>query len=76
MTTARPLAAAASHTVLQSVAAPALGVHTLAHLATMTVAALVVYRSVGLMIPRSGWINMDWNWACALLLTGVIVLVK
>jgi hypothetical protein len=67
---------AAAQTTLPSIAALALGVHTLAYLATMTLAALVVYRKLGLMILRSAWINMDWIWACALLLTGVIVLLK
>jgi hypothetical protein len=66
----------AAQAALPSAAALALAVHTLAYFATMTAAALIVYRKAGLMILRSAWINMDWIWACALVLTGVIVLVK
>jgi hypothetical protein len=59
-----------------SLAAIALTIHTAAYLATMTAAALIVYRKVGLMILRSAWINLDWIWACALIVTGLVVLAR
>ena len=52
----------------------ALAIHTLAYLATTILAAQVVYRKVGLMILRRAWINLDWIWAGALVVTGVVVL--
>jgi hypothetical protein len=51
----------------------AVGVHTLAYLVTMTLAAYVVYRKLGLMILRSAWFNLDWLWAATLVVTGVVV---
>jgi hypothetical protein len=51
----------------------ALAIHALAYLATTVLAAQVVYRKVGLMILRRAWINMDWIWAGALVITGVVV---
>jgi len=53
----------------------ALAIHTGAYLATMAAAAQVVYRRFGLMILRTAWFNMDWLWAGALLVTGVVVLI-
>lgn len=67
--------AAMSGTV-PSLAAVALAIHTAAYLATMTAAALIVYRKLGLMILRSAWINLDWIWACALIVTGLVVLAR
>jgi hypothetical protein len=40
----------------------------------MTLVAWVVYRKVGLRLLRSAWLNMDWVWAAALVVTGVVVL--
>ncbi len=54
----------------------ALGVHTCAYLATMALVAQVVYRRLGLMLLRSAWINLDWMWAGALVVTGLVVLVN
>lgn len=53
----------------------ALGIHTFAYLATTALAAQLVYRKLGLRLLRSAWINMDWIWAGALVITGVVVLV-
>ena len=53
----------------------ALGIHTFAYLATTAVAAQLVYRKLGLRLLRTAWINMDWIWAGALVVTGLIVLV-
>jgi hypothetical protein len=61
-------------TNMASVAVMAVAIHTLAYLAVMTAAAWVVYRRLGLRLLRTAWINMDWIWASALVVTGVIVL--
>jgi hypothetical protein len=53
----------------------ALGVHTLAYLLVTAVVAWIVYARVGLAILRTAWFNLDWLWACVLVLTGVILLV-
>ncbi len=54
----------------------AVTIHTLAYLVTMTLAAWVVYRKLGLGLLRKAWLNMDWVWAGALVLTGLVVLLK
>ena len=56
--------------------AMAVAVHTLSYLVTMTVAAWVVYRKLGLSLLRKAWLNVDWMWAGALVLTGLVVLMK
>jgi hypothetical protein len=55
---------------------PALAVHTVAYFAVMTVAAWAVYRKLGLSLLGKAWINVDWVWAGALVLTGLVVLLK
>ena len=57
-----------------AVSVMALGVHTAAYLLVMTGAAWVVYRKLGLALLRTAWFNVDWLWAGALVVTGVIVL--
>jgi hypothetical protein len=52
----------------------AVTVHTVVYLSVMTVAALIVYRKVGLAFLRSAWLNLDWAWAGALVVTGLVVL--
>lgn len=49
-------------------------VHTASYLGVMTLAALVVYRKMGLAFLRTAWLNLDWVWAGALVVTGVVVL--
>jgi hypothetical protein len=71
----------ASHAMSVSAGAPwvgmlAVGVHTLAYLFVMTLAAWVVYRRLGLAFLRTAWFNLDWVWAGALVVTGVAVLVR
>jgi hypothetical protein len=71
----------ASHTMSVSTGASwagatAVGVHTLAYLFVMTVAAWVVYRKLGLAFLRSAWFNLDWVWAGALVVTGLAVLFR
>jgi hypothetical protein len=48
----------------------------LAYFAVMTLAAWVVYRWLGLSLLRKAWFNLDWMWAGALMVTGVVELVK
>ena len=54
----------------------ALGVHTLAYFTAMGLAAWIVYRRLGLGVLRRAWINLDWMWAGALVVTGAVVLWK
>ena len=56
--------------------ATAVAIHTLAYLTVMALAAWVVYRKLGLSLLRKAWFNMDWLWAVALVVTGVVVLLK
>jgi hypothetical protein len=56
--------------------AMAVAIHTWAYLTVMTLAALVVYRKLGLSLLRRAWFNMDWLWAGALVVTGIVVLLK
>ena len=59
-----------------NVAAVAVGLHTLAYLTVMVLAAWVVYRRLGLGLLRKAWFNVDWLWAGALVVAGVVVLLK
>jgi hypothetical protein len=52
----------------------AVGLHTLAYFATTALVAQVVYRKLGLQLLRTAWFNLDWAWAGALLITGLVVL--
>ena len=67
---------AAAHAHLATAAGAAAGIHTLAYFVVMTGAAWIVYRRLGLRLLRQAWINMDWVWAGALVITGVVVLLK
>ena len=71
----------AGHAMSMSAGPPWLGVfavsvHTVAYLGVMTLAALLVYRKLGLAFLRTGWLNLDWVWAGALVVTGVAVLFR
>ena len=66
----------AASTTLPLMGAIALAVHSCTYLATTALAALLVYYKLGLTLLRTAWFNMDWLWAGALLVTGVVVLVK
>jgi hypothetical protein len=57
------------------IALAAVGVHTLAMLATTGAAALAVYQWFGLAFLRRGWINLDLIWTIALVITGLILFV-
>ncbi|MGE5324722.1 MAG: hypothetical protein ACM3SW_17785 [Actinomycetota bacterium] len=54
-------------------AALALGLHTLAYLCVLAFIAWIVYRKVGLALLRRAWLNLDWLWAGALIVTGVLI---
>jgi hypothetical protein len=54
----------------------ATAVHTIAYLAVTGLIAWVVYRKFGLAILRKAWINLDLVWAVALLVTGVVTLLR
>jgi hypothetical protein len=54
----------------------AVGVHTVSYLTVMTFAALLVYSKLGLAFLRTAWLNLDWVWAGALVVSGVAVLVR
>jgi hypothetical protein len=49
-------------------------IHTLSMLLTMAAVAWIVYKKLGLMVLRKGWVNFDLIWAAALLLVGSISL--
>ena len=75
--------AAADHThahqvgaAAANVAAATVALHTAAYFTVMVLVAWVVYRKVGLSLLRKAWFNLDWLWAGALVLTGVVVLMK
>ena len=59
----------------RAVGLTAVGVHTVAYLGVTTAAALFVYTRLGVAFLRSAWLNLDWVWAGALVVTGVAVLV-
>ena len=62
--------AASAGTNVAAVGATAVGVHTLAYLAVMALAAWIVYRKLGLGLLATAWFNLDWLWAGALVVTG------
>jgi hypothetical protein len=69
---ARELTAAGS----LPIALAALGTHMAAMLAVILVVAVLVYDWLGLSFLRRGWINFDLIWIAALVLTGIILIVR
>ena len=67
---------AAAGADLAEAQALAVVVHTMTYFSVMALAAWVVYRKLGLSLLRKAWFNMDWVWAGALVVTGVVVLLK
>ena len=61
---------------LGGVSAIAISIHTLSYFAVMTSIAWVVYRRLGLSLLRKAWVNVDWVWAGALVVTGIAMLLK
>jgi hypothetical protein len=48
--------------------------HVGAMLAVMAVVALMVYDHVGVSVLKKAWINLDWVWAGAFVLAGVLTM--
>ncbi|MEO8440773.1 MAG: hypothetical protein ABI540_11210 [Spartobacteria bacterium] len=48
-------------------------VHTLGHLIVAGLVALLVYEKLGLTILKTAWFNIDFAWALALIVTGIIL---
>jgi hypothetical protein len=79
-----PAAASPGHTIHPSLvtagmpwtSALALAIHSLAYLLVMALVAWLVYWKLGLQLLRTAWFNLDWLWAGALVVTGVVVLVS
>ena len=71
----------AMHATMMSAGTPwtgalAVAIHTLAYLVVMALAAWLVYWKLGLRLLRTAWFNLDWLWAGALVVAGVVVLVS
>ena len=56
--------------------AMAVVIHTVAYLGVMGLVAWIVYQKLGLNLLRKTWINLDWLWAGALVVAGLVVLLK
>jgi hypothetical protein len=54
----------------------AIGVHTAGMVSVSGIIAVLVYDWIGVGFLRRGWINLDWLWAGALAVTGLIVLAR
>ena len=65
-----------AHAMAANAAVAAVALHTAAYFTVMVLAAWIVYRKLGLGLLRKAWFNMDWLWAGALVLTGIVVLLK
>lgn len=85
MVSGASMLSAAGHEHMHQMAATTIGaanggiavaIHTLSYLVVMTLAAWIVYRKLGLSLLRKAWLNMDWVWAGALVLTGLVVLLQ
>jgi hypothetical protein len=70
------LHAASSGTGTPWSSALVVGLHSFAYLTVTALIAWIVYRKLGLALLRTAWFNMDWLWAAALVVTGVVVLLK
>ena len=65
----------AHHAIAQSASrlSAMVSIHSITYLVVTTVIAWIVYRKVGVAILRTAWFNLDWLWAGALVITGVVV---
>ena len=59
-----------------NMAAAAVLLHTAAYFSVMMATAWIVYRKLGLGLLRKSWVNVDWLWAGALVVTGLVLLTK
>jgi hypothetical protein len=53
----------------------AVALHSATMLAVAGTVAVIVYRLTGVAILREGWINLDWLWSAALIVSGIILIV-
>jgi hypothetical protein len=56
--------------------AMAVALHSLSYLVVSTLIAWIVYRKLGVGFLRVAWFNLDWAWAGALVITGVLVILS
>jgi hypothetical protein len=56
--------------------ASAVGLHSLSYLLVSALVAWIVYRKLGVAFLRIAWFNLDWVWAGALVVTGVLVVLS
>jgi hypothetical protein len=49
--------------------------HTAGYLLVTGLVAVLVYEKLGLRLLRKAWINIDFFWSFALMITGAIVLI-
>jgi hypothetical protein len=56
-------------------ASMAVSLHTLSMLLVMAMIAWIVYKRLGLMVLRKGWVNFDLIWTIALLVVGGVALI-
>src|SRR5262249_302612 len=49
-------------------------VHTLGYLLTTALLAILVYAKLGVAILRRAWVNIDFVWMLALMITGAFIL--
>ena len=56
--------------------ASAVGLHSLSYLLVSALVAWIVYRKLGVAFLRIAWFNLDWVWAGALVITGVLVVLS
>jgi hypothetical protein len=54
----------------------AVGLHSLSYLLVSALLAWIVYRKLGVAFLRAAWFNLDWLWAGALVLAGVVVVLS
>lgn len=68
-----------AHTAVAGTAwtdAAAVGLHTVSYVLVSTLIAWIVYRKLGVAFLRVAWFNLDWLWAGALVVTGVLVMLS
>ncbi len=54
----------------------AVGLHALSYVLVSTLIAWVVYTRLGVAFLRVAWVNLDWVWAGALVITGLFVVLS
>lgn len=67
-----PPAPAVAHTASLWPPIAAVGLHTLSHLLVAGLIAFVVYEKLGLSLLRRTWFNLDYLWAGALVVAGIV----